>query len=93
MMIESAFRLLRGEGDAQERAEVPSAHRVTDGQRVRHSSLRFLINEEALAIFQELPDLSVQPFSIAEHSMAEHSLRTLFALVRRQNRFGTSKRL
>lgn len=46
MMVESAYRLIAGERGPEE-GEVPSAHRVSVGQRVRGQALRLLLTEVA----------------------------------------------
>ena len=56
MMIESTYRLLAGERPAKnERADVPSAHQVSLGQRLRGRCCRFLSTSELSAYAADLP--------------------------------------
>lgn len=54
MMVESTYRLIAGErGEGIN--EVPSAHRLSIGQRVRGHTLRFLVTEAADAQLRDVP--------------------------------------
>ncbi|WP_354514440.1 MULTISPECIES: ThiF family adenylyltransferase [unclassified Luteibacter] len=54
-VVESAYRLLSGENPSPGvRAEVPSAHVVSEGQRLRGSHSRFLLTRSSEAILNDL---------------------------------------
>ena len=75
MMIESAYNLLSGERPSdEERAEVPSAHRVSQAQSIRGDKLRFLITAEERVIFQELPTGEAIELALSEHHYNKHWL-------------------
>lgn len=55
-MIESAYRLLAGENPApEEHVQVASAHRESEGQRLRGAYSRLLLSREASNVFQAMP--------------------------------------
>ena len=54
-MVESAYRLLAGENPAPEQhAQVASAHRASEGQRLRGAFSRLLVSRETLQVFETL---------------------------------------
>lgn len=54
-MVESAYRLLAGENPAPEQhAQVASAHRASEGQRLRGTFSRLLASREILQVFETL---------------------------------------
>lgn len=55
-MVESAYRLLAGENPAPEQyAQVASAHRASEGERLRGTFSRFLVSRETRDVFGMLP--------------------------------------
>lgn len=75
MMIESAYSLLSGERPAtDERATVPSAHRVTQAQSIRGDRLRFLLTVEEHAALQDIAVGEVIELALSEHIYNKHWL-------------------
>jgi molybdopterin/thiamine biosynthesis adenylyltransferase len=80
MMIESAHRLLVGESAELAGQGVPSAHAVSEGQRLRGTYLRLVIPEEPLRLIQAMDDGHVEPIEIDEHYYGEAAVAHLTAL-------------
>lgn len=55
MMIESAYRLITGESSSGPVPQVPSAHHVSVGQKLRSSRARFLLKPSAQARLAQQP--------------------------------------
>lgn len=67
MMIESAHRLLVGESPALDGPGVASAHRVTEGQRLRGTVFRLAIPDDALSLLREMGAWQTAPVEVDEH--------------------------
>jgi molybdopterin/thiamine biosynthesis adenylyltransferase len=80
MMIESAHRLLVGECAELAGHGVPSAHAVSEGQRLRWTYLRLAIPEEPLRLIRAMDDGHVEPIEIDEHYYGEAAVAHLTAL-------------
>lgn len=75
MMVTSAYHLLSGERPAaEERAEVPSAHRISQAQSVRTETWRYLLSEGADAALQKINPGDAVELVLAEHSHGGHWL-------------------
>jgi molybdopterin/thiamine biosynthesis adenylyltransferase/ubiquitin-protein ligase len=67
MMVASTYRLLAGERPAKdERGDVPSAHEVSPGQRLRGRSCRFLSTSDLCAYVASVPQGSVRVGHVVE---------------------------
>jgi hypothetical protein len=75
MMIESAYNLLSGERPApEERAVVPSAHRISQAQATRGEKYRFLTTPEERAALRGLPVGEAVEMMLSEHCYNSHWL-------------------
>lgn len=75
MMVESAYALLSGERPAaEERAEVPSAHRISQAQSIRGEKWRFLLPEEAGRVLRTIAYGTAVELTLSEHGYAGHWL-------------------
>lgn len=80
MMIESAHRLLVGECAELAGHGVPSAHAVSEGQRLRWTYFRLAIPEEPLRLIRAMDDGHVEPIEVDEHYYGEAAVAHLTAL-------------
>lgn len=80
MMIESAHRLLVGESEELAGYGVPSAHSVSEGQRLRGTYLRLVIPEEPLRLIQAMADCRAESIEVEEHFYGDAAVAHLTAL-------------
>lgn len=80
MMIESAYRLLVGESAESRGDGVPSAHAVSEGQRLRGTYLRLVIPEVALHLVQAMDDRQLMPIEVDEHYYGDAAVAHLTML-------------
>ncbi len=80
MMIESAHRLLVGESAELTGHGVPSAHAVSEGQRLRGTYFRLVIAQEPMRLIQDMNDGRLEPIEIEEHYYGETAVAHLTSL-------------